>query len=168
MKEVRLRPAVTNDALLLFRWRNDVDTMKHSGDQKPFSWLDHKRWFQDTLEDPTRTLLVGESRTGSLPIPVGTVRLDQENDRHTVSITIDPMMRKMGWGHAMLSKLVERCGEIAMIANVRRDNTQSIALFQKCGFKLIDSEDLGWFIESPEFCVLRREPEPTHSLPFRE
>src|SRR4051812_5201588 len=120
MNQVTLRPAVANDALLLFRWRNDDETRKHSGDQKPFSWLDHKRWLQDTIEDSARVLLIAESNTGSLPIPVGTVRLDQEDDSHIISITVDPMMRRMGFGHAMLSKLVERYGNITMIANVRR------------------------------------------------
>lgn len=147
-----MRPARSNDALLLFRWRNDVEFRRHSGERTPTTWFDHKRWLRDVLIDATKVLLIGETY-GPLSFPVGSVQLDQSGSEHIVSVTVDPLMRRMGYGHAMVSKLVERHSHKPMMAYVRHENTQSLLLFQKCGFKLTEPTDPIWY-------QLRRDPCP--------
>lgn len=135
--QVRVRPAVAEDADLLRRWRNDPDTRAMSRTDDVVEPDAHRRWLDAVLADESRLLLL--ARVGDLP--VGTVRFDREAaDLWEVSITMSPEVRGRG-----LARAVHDAAQRAwrrevgagprVLACVRPDNAASARLFVGAGYR---------------------------------
>ncbi len=127
-----VRTARLDDAAMLHRWRNHPDTRRVSRDAREIGFTEHELWLRRTLDDPARTLLVGEVGR----IPVGVIRFDRIDDTAAeVSLYLDPQLHGLGLGAALL-----RAGEarmpphLALHAAVLDGNDPSARLFAGAGY----------------------------------
>ena len=131
---IKLRPARTEDAIVAWRWRNDKATRRHFNDPRPVELEAHLSWWNATLADPTRDLLIAE--VGQ--ISVGVIRLDQDDGSTMVSIYLDPDLVGLGAGPQVLYaaqrfNAARRPGAL-LCAQIVPQNTASIASFEAAGF----------------------------------
>lgn len=131
---VKVRPAAPDDAAGAWVWRNAESTRRHFHDAAPVPLPQHMSWWQRTLADPQRELLVAE--IGSLP--VGIVRLDHADDSSTTSIYLDPALVGVGLGPQIL-RAVQRHVRAAsqprpLRAEILATNTASQRGFERAGF----------------------------------
>jgi UDP-2,4-diacetamido-2,4,6-trideoxy-beta-L-altropyranose hydrolase len=133
---VQVRLAQAEDAKRVFEWRNAEKTRRFFRDPKPLSIAEHLEWFQRTLMDSKRLLLIGEVDT----VPTGVLRYDLDNGSADVSIYLNPALHGRGLGTRLLAAgehwLLETRPEIQRIcAEVLSDNLVSRRLFIGAGFE---------------------------------
>ncbi len=133
---LRVRPAQPEDSALAHAWRNHPTTRQASVDGAEIAWPAHQRWWQASLGDATRRLLIG--CVGELP--VGVVRLDRQADGAAlVSVYLDPALHGLGLGGALLRE-GERAWEAetgrpaVFVATVLDGNLPSQRLFAAAGY----------------------------------
>lgn len=134
MTAVALRPVTSDDAPLIFDWRNDPTTRAVSRDTGELSWPDHAAWFARRVEKSGAPWWIGEADGR----PIGFVRLDPAgDDAMEVSIALAPEARGQGLGAPLLSAgltAARERGVRQVTAVIRRDNTPSRRIFARCGF----------------------------------
>lgn len=139
--EVRLRPVRDTDCRAVFEWRNHPDTRRYALDPMPIPWEDHKRWFEHTLENSNRVLLIAETERES----VGVLRFDLSANEAWVSVYVVPGLSGAGYGQAILSTgqswlRAEHPGVKTLKATIRYGNRASHSLFTRLGFEPIAGE----------------------------
>lgn len=134
---VRVRPATRGDAEIAWRWRNDPATRAVSRDNTEIAWEAHLGWFERTLANPDRRLLIAQ--IGS--VPIGVIRFDAlDAGRAEVSLYLDPALHGVGLGRSMLL-----AGEAAgaqgkdIVAEVLDGNIGSARLFASAGYAAMDA-----------------------------
>ena len=131
---VRLRPALSSDAVTLWRWRNDPQTRAASFSDGAVERAEHERWLQDTLGRTDRRLYVAQADGRD----VATARLDVQGTDAVVNLTVAPEWRGRGIGTHVLRALVaeafEGAGLRRLVARVKPDNAASRAAFEHAGF----------------------------------
>lgn len=130
----RARPAVPDDARMLFDWRNDPETRRVSRSAEAVGWDDHVEWLARTFEDDERVLLIVEKDAR----PIGTVRWDHRGGPEwEVSITLAPQSRGRGLATGVLSAGEEGLlseNAIRFIAAIQDANEASRRLFARAGY----------------------------------
>lgn len=127
-RRLHLRPANESDAPLLFDWRNDPLTRANSKNSDLVMFADHCRWFEASLRNRGRRLLV--AIVGAKP--AGTVRLDEGDSATRVSWTVAPDFRGLGVGKQMVGlALADVHGPV--VAEIKPTNAPSIAIAVACG-----------------------------------
>lgn len=132
---VTLRAAREDDIALIRALRNDADAVRFSATARPVSGSEHARWFAAALADPRIRLWVAEEDA----IPVGQVRVDVDGDTGVFSIAVAAAARGRGLGEAMLrlalAEVERQHLAITMTAATHPENTASIHVFERVGFK---------------------------------
>ena len=132
---VRVRLARAEDAERVFEWRNAEKTRRFFRNPNPLSLAEHLEWFQRTLLDSKRLLLIGEVDAE----PTGVLRYDLNNDSAAVSIYLNPALHGRGLGARLLAAgehwLQETRPDIQRIcAEVLSNNVSSRRLFIEAGY----------------------------------
>lgn len=134
---LKVRPATMVDSRMVHAWRNHPLTRRVSLDDTEIAWSSHVEWYQSTLADPDRMLLIGV--IGNLS--VGVIRLDRAPGQQAeVSLYLDPTMHGLGLGAALLKagelQFTQTCGEPTggFVATVRENNPGSQRLFKTAGY----------------------------------
>jgi RimJ/RimL family protein N-acetyltransferase len=131
---VTLRPATMDDAARLFSWRVDDETVRNSTGPAPASFDAHRKWLEQTLQNPRVALYVGYDPNNQ--VAVGTIRLDRLNDGESeVSITVDPELRGRGYGRQLIEQAAKAAGPVRLIAHVKESNPASLRTFTALGFR---------------------------------
>lgn len=136
---LRLRPAVGDDAQLLFDGRNAAAVRAASLNPAPLSWPMHQAWLAATLQDPHRALLVAEAGDG----PVGSVRLDRQAPGEAeISLYLFEARLGQGWGGALLAAahawLAAQWPDVLRLnAQVLPGNGASQRLFRQAGYRAL-------------------------------
>ena len=135
-KPLRVRPARSDDAERIYRWRNAEQIRRHAHDPRPFSLEEHQQWFRESLANADRVLLIGESDDG----PLGVLRYDITQDVATVSIYLDPARLGLGYGSSLLTcaeqwlrRFRPAVGRVR--AEIRPENARSRGAFANAGFQ---------------------------------
>lgn len=134
--DISLRPVTAADCRSVFEWRNHESTRRFIFDPQPIAWEDHQQWFNRTLDDPDRILLIGESEGQ----PVGVLRYDRLDDTMAeVSIYLVPERQGQGYGTVLLQVGTEYMrSRYSWLKHVRAqilsDNTASRKAFEKAGY----------------------------------
>jgi RimJ/RimL family protein N-acetyltransferase len=136
-KSLNLREVKKSDWKVLLEWRNDKITRQNSFNSDLVSVSEHKKYIKNTITNPNRTLLILEYNQ----IPVGTIREDRlENDELELSYIISPIYRGKKISQIMMSLyLIERKG--SFLCEIKEENTPSIKMIEKLGFKLFNTEN---------------------------
>ena len=138
-----LRPANLEDENRLLLWRNDPVTRHASLTQHIIGKKEHARWLRESLTNPHRTIYVAE-KDG---IPVGTFRVDSQEDLLFLSWTIAPPWRNRGFGREMVETVKIEDHKI-LKAVIRKDNIPSAKLALHLGMSLqTEKEGLLFFIK---------------------
>jgi RimJ/RimL family protein N-acetyltransferase len=143
--ELRLRPAMASDACIAHKWRQDPRTRAHFRDSRDVPWEEHASWWEGTLKNPLRRLLV--ACCGRLP--VGILRFDLSASSAEISLYLDPELTGVGLG---TRSLVEAKRWIAseepsvrrLTAQVMETNSASAAAFASAGFTRVGPVDWNW------------------------
>ncbi|MFJ4107275.1 GNAT family N-acetyltransferase [Oerskovia enterophila] len=136
---IEVRPAVSADAAVLLRWRNDPVTRTVSRTTDRVRWSDHVAWLERVLASPERLLLVAESDGRR----VGTVRFDAlDGGCWEVSITLAPEVRGRGLAARVLeaaeSAFSALRGQHDIVATILPENRSSQAVFRRRGYVLME------------------------------
>lgn len=133
---LQVRAASMQDAQMLHRWRDHPSVRANSYTTQPIPFEHHLLWLQGVLADDSRTLMVGAIGQTA----IGSVRFDRVGEQEfEVSIVLDPDLRGMGLGEALLARGEEamcrrlRC-PITVLARVRDENQASQRLFRANGY----------------------------------
>lgn len=134
---VDVRSAVSDDALLVWPWRNNEATRRYFFDPLPVSLNTHLAWWERSLSDPQRALLLG--RLGGKE--VGVIRYDFVDSKQAkVSIYLNPEMTGRGVGAYLLRAgqdwLLQNHPEIdSVVAEIMPRNIASLRAFLAAGFQ---------------------------------
>lgn len=91
------------DADILFRWRNDASSRAHFRLVAEVSRDDHLKWMTWSLNDQFVRMLIAEEGG----IPVGMVRIDEENNGNLLTWLVAPEHRRRGYGYAVARAAVD-------------------------------------------------------------
>lgn len=122
---MRIRLATPADATFL--WQVASDARAASFSTAPIGFEAHLNWLAEVINDPHRTLLVGETESGA---QIGFVRFDLEEQGVRVSIAVARDQRGIGLGGSLLQAALEFHGPNKYFAEVRQGNTASLRLFR--------------------------------------
>lgn len=138
-----LRLAVMEDSLSLFQWRNHDEVRRFSHQSSPIPWASHQDWFELSLRNPDRYILIGEKNG----VPVGVLRFDLQSNSGSartdwiVSIYRVPNVSDKGLGSKLLDAgsywLMKREPEAeSIVAEILQENIASRKAFEKAGYVL--------------------------------
>lgn len=141
---IALRAVEPEDLDVLYRWENDTELWTVGNSIAPYSrkmlWDYIENYTADIYGMKQLRLMIILKETGA---PVGTLDLfefDQHNRRVGIGILIDKQHSRHGYGLRALTlatKYAEHhIGVHQIWATIPIDNTSSLALFQKCGYKI--------------------------------
>ncbi len=137
--EFSIRQVTGADCYELWIWRNEEVTRRMSRNQSLIPWQEHYRWFQQSLENSNRIMLIGTIETN----PVSSVRYDRINfEDSSLEISISVAREWRGRGIAQRSIATSlSCARARfphselVVANIRVVNFASINAFRQCGFR---------------------------------
>lgn len=140
---IRLRPAGTGDARLLFDWANDPQARAASLSPAPISWETHVTWLAKKLADPLTMIFIGADADDT---PVGTVRFEEKNGEDVLSIAVSSAQRGKGLGKELLrmgaTRFFARKPGAPLHAYVKPENAPSAALFRGMGFAELSEAEI--------------------------
>lgn len=145
VQSLELRRAVPADAHAAWIWRNEESTRRYFTDPAPIPLTSHCAWWNETLKDGNRFLLIAEI----FGTPVGVLRFDVDQSQATISIYIDPKSTGIGIGTRLLFAGKEwiaahRPGVTRLVAVIHSENRASISSFTAAGFQA-NSSSAYWF-----------------------
>jgi RimJ/RimL family protein N-acetyltransferase len=134
---INTRVASITDSRDIFEWRNDELTRKMSHTSDIVEWEGHSAWFESSLENKNRLILLCESINELKKIAV--VCFDINFRRALVSINLSPEMRGKGISKQCLSKSIENFKNrfpqvVALDAEIKLENIASQRVFKSIGF----------------------------------
>lgn len=133
---LRLRPATTDDAKLIFDWANDPGVRAVSFSSEAIVWENHVKWFNARLADANYRIWVAMDSVGT---PLGQVRFQIEGEAAIISISLDANQRGKNRGSLLIwtasQKLFRELPALQEIhAYIKPDNQASIRAFEKAEF----------------------------------
>jgi len=133
-----LRKAETNqDALQLFEWVNDEEVRKNSLNTKKISIIDHFSWFQDKIKSETTQIYLMTDEYNSA---IGQIRIDKIDEYYEIDYSISNSFRGNGLGNKIVELLINKIGNVSLLARSKKTNLPSIKVFINNGFKLYKEE----------------------------
>ena len=104
--KISLRPATALDEALLSHWSNDLQVRANSFMQEPIELVDHHHWFQKSLVNPNRLLLIATTVDGC---PIGQFCLDREpasSNGVASQAQLGLLLDRCALGHGLASELL--------------------------------------------------------------
>jgi UDP-2,4-diacetamido-2,4,6-trideoxy-beta-L-altropyranose hydrolase len=131
--QITFRHATIADSENVWRWRNTATIRFNSSNPREIELDSHKLWFEKTLQDPHRILLIAEWNQK----PIGVVRFDLDGRLATVSVFRVPDIAAPGGLVRAASRwLMQNRPDLAGIrADVLLDNSVSLASFLDAGYR---------------------------------
>ena len=119
-----------DDCLKIFEIANDDEVRKSSFNSEKIPLEDHKKWFNNILNDDSVKFYVLEYKNDL----IGQLRLDFDEKYPVISISLNKKYRGLGLSKILLSKGLELI-DGKVIAYIKKENTRSISFFKSMGFK---------------------------------
>lgn len=139
---LKVRPAIRADELLLFDWVNDPLVRINSFSKSPIDYESHRTWFLKTLSDPNALIFIGED---DFDLPIGQIRFNCYRNEAKIDISIDSAFLGHGLGKQLLKLGLSKLRQVTfvkrVIAEVLPYNKPSTKLFLSVGFKQTYSKD---------------------------
>lgn len=143
MPDALLRPARADDALVVWRIRNEPEVREASFDATPIPLETHRRWFGERIGDASTRLSLVLDPAGA---PVGFVRLDVETAHAEIAVALAAAARGHGLGRAAIRRscldaLAELPDLERITARVKPANDRSLHAFRCAGFRELRRDD---------------------------
>lgn len=140
-----VRPANSDDEILLFRWANDELVRKNAFKSMPISLSSHHAWFSSRINSRAICrIFICEDEDG---VVLGQVRFERNGSIWEIDYSIDMAFRGRKLGGVILNlalqKIRQEFPNSSFVGLVKKENTPSSKVFQKLGF---DVEDKGDFL----------------------
>ena len=140
---IKVRVACEEDSKAVFMWRNDEVTRSLSLTTDLLEWYGHQKWFETTVNNPNRMLIMCLLEDTNERLAV--VRFDLNEVRALVSINLSPKMRGKGMARKCLFESIEFLKQNKpkvkfLDAEIIRVNLASINSFEGVGFVKIKEE----------------------------
>ena len=143
-RPLQLRRATSTDEALLLRWANDPQVRANSFSTEPIAPADHHCWFQASLSNAQRLLLIATDSSGC---PLGQVRFDLQTRTTNqprealIGLLLDRCARGRGLATDLvrlgLQMMQQNWGpDTEVVAEVLAANAASQATFAKTGFRI--------------------------------
>jgi len=143
-----IRPAKKSDIKSIWQIRNHPTARQVSGCDKIIPLENHISWFkQKYFSGHDNHCFVLENKNKKV---FGYCRFDftSEHNWHVISIAIDPKQRQKGLGHLLLSQSLSEFKSNKIIhAEIQKNNTASIKLFQKNNFSVYRQDDKNYYLK---------------------
>jgi UDP-2,4-diacetamido-2,4,6-trideoxy-beta-L-altropyranose hydrolase len=133
---VELRPAEADDEAWLLELQQKPATRQFANDPSPPTEEGHRRWFESTLADDCRHLLVVTCNGRR----AGMLRFDLGPDAARVSIAVDPDFHRRGVGSAALALAGRAMPGLVLEAEILPKNAASEALFSAGGYRQVSEK----------------------------
>jgi UDP-2,4-diacetamido-2,4,6-trideoxy-beta-L-altropyranose hydrolase len=137
---ITLREVKDLDRELIWQWANDEETRKVSYSQAHISWDEHIRWFDSVLRQNNHRFYIANNGNKK---PVGQIRFASDDKDTIVSFSVAPDSRRRGYGKEILVKAVKKLfnetNTKQILAYVKSENMSSLRVFQKAGFRLVET-----------------------------
>lgn len=132
---IELRRVAPGDVDLIYRWRNDPFVVERSSSQRTVNWIEHVKWFEETLQSDHRFVMIVQKDR----VPIGQVRFDRVDDRVCViSVYLCQEFTGRGYGVEAIRNGTEdilRLWDVEqVIACVRSENVGAQSAFRKAGY----------------------------------
>lgn len=152
---IGLRPATSEDARLIFNWRNDPVIVRLGSSQREVTWAEHEKWFSQSISSRERRIFIVE-KDG---LAIGQVRFDRASVTECViSVYLGREFTGHGWGVEAMRigcEMIFTLWPVERVsAWVREENRASQSAVRKVGFKQVN-ERCG--LDQQEFQLLRSE-----------
>jgi len=141
---IKVRDASIEDSIKILTWRNHHTARKFSLNPLPILESEHDNWYKERLKFINSQPFWIFSENGS---DIGFVRFDNSGkyfNSFEISITINPLFRKMGFGSQILNYslllLFKSFPYKKIIAKIDPANVGSISLFKKANFYEISAD----------------------------
>lgn len=140
---LNLRPIIFEDRKILFDWRNDYVTRKNSLNTEMLEWEKHCQWLERTLASKDLFFMLEDDG-----VPVGQVRISVEAGVGTISYSIAPNKRGLGYGKTILqlceNYLYKHDVDFSLKGIVKKNNIASQKIFLSLHYT--EREDNDYFI----------------------
>jgi len=128
---ISLRRAGLNDKELLFKWFNNLDSLKFKiKTDSRISFLTHEKWFMEKLQDKNTFIWIIENNNTK----IGQIRLQYSKGYYDVDIYITEGFRKLGIASLALKEAENNQKLKPLRALVKDNNKASRLFFLKNGF----------------------------------
>ena len=151
---VTVREADLGDCIEVFEWRNDDLTRQMSRSSNVVHWEDHLRWYENSLANEDRLLLICESKGEVKNCKLGIVRFEfiDGASKAEISINLSPSKRGRGYAKVCLKKSISYMADTkpmceSIIAETKKINWASKRSFEQVGFNLVSEDSLFWQYE---------------------
>ena len=140
---LNLRPIIFEDRKILFDWRNDYVTRKNSLNAEVLEWEKHCQWLQSTLASKDLFFMLEDDG-----VPVGQARINVKAGVGTISYSIAPNKRGLGYGKTILqlceNYLYKHDVDFSLKGIVKKNNIASQKIFLSLHYT--EREDNNYFI----------------------
>lgn len=140
--DIYLRFVEEEDAKVLFDWRTDPVTKKHSRNTDDIQYESHLIWLRDSLRNPVRNMFMAIDDEGNR---IGQIRFDRDGSMAEIDIAVSPAMRGKGIGRRLLKKgcqsYLNNWDVDYLLAAVKKNNFASIRIFEEAGFDVYKEDD---------------------------
>lgn len=134
--DISIRMADKNDCDLVYQWQTEKAARQYARSPEPPKYDEHVQWFNNKIQCPSYYFFIVSANE----YPCGIVRLDPKPDAkfknaYEVSILISQHAQGQGVAKAALSQLTKYMPNTNFIAEVMLENSASIQLFKKSGYR---------------------------------
>jgi RimJ/RimL family protein N-acetyltransferase len=134
-----LREANTyHDALILFKWVNNITVRQNSLNSESITIQNHIDWFENKMKDENCKIYI---LTDLFNSNIGQIRVEMKDEYFEIDYTISEEYRGKGFGNKIIKLLQVKLGNVNLLAKVKNTNIPSIKIFTKNGFKLVSEYD---------------------------
>lgn len=145
-KNIVLRAPELTDLDILYKWENDPEAWIYGSTLSPFSKYILSKYLETAQQDiyeakQLRLMIDSKSQPHKTIGIVDLFDFDPFHSRAGVGILIaEPENRRQGFAYDTLLTLKLYCFKVLLLkqlyCNIGTDNTESLKLFQKCGFEI--------------------------------
>ncbi len=142
-KHISLRAIEPTDLAFLYQIENDESFWSVSNTQKPFSKFLLQQYLENAQQDIYQAkqlrLVIFENTTQTSVGMIDLFDFEPKHKRVGLGILIRPQFENKGYATESLKLIIKYTATYLdthqIYANITEENTKSIALFEKCGFK---------------------------------
>ena len=148
MENLSLRPVLSSDCELLFKWKNDPIVRNSAFNTQIVRKEEHESWFSCAIKNSEIKIFILEADG----VPVGQVRLNRNGNVGTIDYSIDEHYRGKGLGKKIISLVeneMKKTGFVSVLkAEVKKDNISSQKVFEHLEYAKSEEENFFSYIKT--------------------